>query len=261
MLSGLSLSSDGGMLSVETNAGRQFRLKEPNHIISPSSYLAQADDFFSTTIAQCGIALSHYGNRTSEGTYAYSVSSTTTGSETVSQYSLSVRGTFYSGVSLMGTKSVSSLSSQAPRDIALSPDGSSFFAVCVNRAIVKWNMPTPWVLSSAPTSADTYYPFSGEPFGTLGTTLSIAFSNDGRKMFVMGTEIQRKYSAYGNLIAEYALSSPYNISGAVFTGVTRALDELGNGEVPRGMTFSKDGLTFFVGARLSGKIYEYSMKP
>ena len=82
----------------------------------------------------------------------------------------------------------------------------------------------------------------------MGPT-GMAFSNDGRKMFVVGFR--------GQDINEYTLSTPFDVSTASFAHEFSVAGREGR---PQGMAFSNDGAKMFVVGDASGKrINEYNL--
>ena len=77
----------------------------------------------------------------------------------------------------------------------------------------------------------------------------MAFSNDGAKMFVIGTEKLN--------INEYTLTTPFDVSTATFADVT--FDVLNQNPAPTGMAFSNDGAKMFVVGVTGSTIYEYAL--
>ena len=66
----------------------------------------------------------------------------------------------------------------------------------------------------------------------------MAFSNDGLKMFVVGTD--------GNDISEYTLTTPFDLSTASYAGNGERFSVSGQEGTPTGMAFSNDGAKMFV---------------
>ena len=77
----------------------------------------------------------------------------------------------------------------------------------------------------------------------------MAFSNDGTKMFVIGT--------LGDAINEYTLSTPFDVSTATFANVVFSVS--GQDETPTGMAFSNDGAKMFVVGDDGNDISEYTL--
>ena len=77
----------------------------------------------------------------------------------------------------------------------------------------------------------------------------MAFSNDGTKMFVVGSD--------GEEINEYDLSTPFDVSTASFANVTFSV--LSQDSTPTGMAFSNDGTKMFVVGDAKNYINEYTL--
>jgi DNA-binding beta-propeller fold protein YncE len=76
---------------------------------------------------------------------------------------------------------------------------------------------------------------------------SVALSIDGTKMYVIGTS--------GDDVNEYALSTPYNVASAAFTGVTIASGETG----PSGLAFKPDGSKMYVVGPSLDRVREFTL--
>ena len=76
----------------------------------------------------------------------------------------------------------------------------------------------------------------------------MAFSNDGAKMFVIGSSSDR--------IHEYALSTPFDASTAAFVDATSVRSKE---RIPTGMAFSSDGAKMFVIGNDGEEINEYTL--
>ena len=76
----------------------------------------------------------------------------------------------------------------------------------------------------------------------------MAFSNDGTKMFVVGSR--------GEAVNEYTLSLAFDVSTAVFVGATSVSSQDGD---PAGMTFSNDGAKMFVVGNHGNDVNEYAL--
>ena len=79
--------------------------------------------------------------------------------------------------------------------------------------------------------------------------LGMAFSSDGTKMFVVGND--------GDDVNEYALSTAFDASTAVFVDVTFSVSSQETG--PTGMAFSNDGAKMFVVGNQNDSINEYAL--
>ncbi len=76
----------------------------------------------------------------------------------------------------------------------------------------------------------------------------ITFNNDGTKMFTVDNGTRKVF--------EYTLSTPYNISTAVFVNEFSAS---GQDSKPMNVQFNNDGSKMFIGGRSSKKVHEYSL--
>ncbi len=77
----------------------------------------------------------------------------------------------------------------------------------------------------------------------------ISFNNDGTKMFTIDNGSNKVFS--------YTLSTPYNISTAVF--VNEFSIATGQDSKPMNVQFNNDGSKMFIGGRSSRKVHEYSL--
>ena len=77
----------------------------------------------------------------------------------------------------------------------------------------------------------------------------VAFSNDGTKMFVVGTS--------GDDVNEYALTTAFNVSTATFANVTFSVSA--QDATPTGMVFSNDGTKMFVVGFVGEDVNEYAL--
>ena len=80
------------------------------------------------------------------------------------------------------------------------------------------------------------------------TPRDVTFSNDGKKMFVIGNS--------GDDVNEYTLSEAFNISSAVFVDSFSVSSEDAR---PTGVRFNNDGSKMFIIGRDENKIFEYSL--
>ena len=82
------------------------------------------------------------------------------------------------------------------------------------------------------------------------TPADITFSNDGAKMFMIGRS--------GDAVYEYALSTPFDVSTAVFVDTFSVLEQEPG---PTGMAFSSDGAKMFVVGNSRDAVHEYALSP
>ena len=76
----------------------------------------------------------------------------------------------------------------------------------------------------------------------------ISFNNDGTKMFIINNDTNKVFS--------YTLSTPYNISTAVFVNEFSVASQDGNA---MNVQFNNDGSKMFIGGRANRKVFEYSL--
>ena len=76
----------------------------------------------------------------------------------------------------------------------------------------------------------------------------ISFNNDGKKMFIINNDTNKVFS--------YTLSTPYNISTAVFVNEFSVAGQDGNA---MNVQFNNDGSKMFIGGRANRKVFEYSL--
>ena len=77
---------------------------------------------------------------------------------------------------------------------------------------------------------------------------ALAFSDDGRKLFVLGRT--------GDDVNEYTLASPYCLATKSFVDSFSVQSEDGQ---PHGLVFTDDGLKMFVVGKANDKIFQYSL--
>ena len=76
----------------------------------------------------------------------------------------------------------------------------------------------------------------------------ISFNNDGKKMFIINNDTNKVFS--------YTLSTPYNISTAVFVNEFSVASQDGNA---MNVQFNNDGSKMFIAGRGERKVFEYSL--
>ena len=131
----------------------------------------------------------------------------------------------------------------APTDIAFSNDGTKMFVMgIVGDDVNEYTLSTPFDASTLTfVDATSIRPQENAP-------TDIAFSNDGTKMFVMGT--------VGDDVNEYTLSTPFDASTLTFVDATSISSQDGQ---PRGMAFSNDGTKMFVLGNAGDDVNEYAL--
>ncbi|MGN8225641.1 BspA family leucine-rich repeat surface protein [Gracilimonas sp. BCB1] len=80
--------------------------------------------------------------------------------------------------------------------------------------------------------------------------LSLEFSNDGMKMFVLG---------YDNAVIEYELGVAYDVSTAVYSGIEEEFNLDAEEETTHAFTFNADGTKMYVIGVANDKVVEYNL--
>ena len=136
-----------------------------------------------------------------------------------------------------------SLQEASPTGVAFSADGSKMLVVGLDGDdVYEYTLSTPFDVSTA----EFVHSFDvssqeSEPSG-------VAFSADGSRMFVTGTD--------GDDVNEYALSTPFDVSTA---GFVHSFDVSSQDTNPEGVAFSADGTKMFVAGYTGADINEYTL--
>ena len=132
-----------------------------------------------------------------------------------------------------------------PTGMAFSNDGTRMFVVDNGDDVInEYALDAAFDISTADFTDTTFSVTTEEKF-----PLGMAFSNDGTRMFVVGSR--------GDDVNEYALSVPFDISTANFTDATALIS---SGDIASsGMAFSNDGAKMFVVTYFGDEIYEYAL--
>ena len=115
--------------------------------------------------------------------------------------------------------------------LAFNSDGTKMFVNAANSSdeVVEYTLSTGFDVSTA--SYDSSFVTQSQDTSPQG----LAFSNDGKKMFVAGDT--------GDDINEYTLSTGFDVSTASFVG---SFDVSSQGTTPTGITFNNDGTKMFI---------------
>ena len=135
----------------------------------------------------------------------------------------------------------------SPTGMAFSNDGKKMFVIGDDGGgeINEYTLSTPFDLSTA-SSANVNFSVSLQDINPTG----MAFSNDGKKMFVIG-------NGTGGSINEYTLSDPFDLSTASFANVNFSVSPQDMN--PTGMAFSNDSTTMFVVGLNKSDVNEYTL--
>lgn len=134
-----------------------------------------------------------------------------------------------------------------PRGLFFKPDGTKFYVGGDSR-INEYSMSTPWGIASA-----TYVQYISTLSGQADKVQSVFFNTYGSRMYISGGD---DISANGTDLDEYTLSTPWDISSAVYR---QSLAFAAGRNNVRGVFFRQDGKRFY-GAHFGiGTIDEYSL--
>ena len=230
---GMAFSSDGAKMFVVGIAGddvNEYALSTP--FDASTATFADAFSVSSQENEPTGMAFS------SDGAKMFVIGS---GGDAVNEYALSTP--FDASTAVFVDAFSVSPQETSPHGMAFSSDGAKMFVVgIVGDDVNEYTLSTPFDASTA-VFADA---FSVSPQET--SPQGMAFSSDGSKMFVIG------YG--GDDVSEYALSTPFDASTAVFVDATSVRSEE---MVPTGMAFSSDGAKMFVIGSDGDDVNEYAL--
>jgi sugar lactone lactonase YvrE len=134
-----------------------------------------------------------------------------------------------------------------PYAVYFSPDGLKMFVLGrSNDTVFQYSLTTGFDLTTA-----SYDSVSFSVAGQDGQPESIAFSNDGSKMFVVGN--------LTNSLHQYTLSTGFDLITASYDSVSFSV--AGQDASPTSVAFSNDGSKMFVLGGGAGNVYQYSMSP
>jgi hypothetical protein len=129
------------------------------------------------------------------------------------------------------------------REVFFKPDGTKMYIVGGNQYVYQYTLSTADNVSTA-----TYDSLSKEIGTQEGTPLGLAFSSDGLKMFVVGSNQDKVF--------QYTLSTAWNVSTATYASISFSVSS--QQTTPRGLVFSSDGTKMYVGGNNPVTIFQYS---
>jgi hypothetical protein len=109
-------------------------------------------------------------------------------------------------------------------------------------SVYQYTLSVPWDITSG-VSADKSFDFATEELTPTG----IAFNPSGTKMYMVGTT--------DDLVEQYSLSTPWDVSTAVVDAVT--LDVSNEDTAPQSLTFGSNGLRLYVVGDTNDSVFEY----
>ncbi len=242
---GLAFSSDGSKMFVVGSGGDavvEYSLST-NFDVSTAIYAGTAEEFSveAQESSPRGLAFS------SDGSKMFVVGSS---DDAVVEYSLStdfdVSTATYAGVAeefFVGAQESS------PRGLAFNNDGSKMFVIgASDNAVIEYDLSVNFDISTAT------YAGASEEFSVNAqesTPQGLAFSSDGSKMFVVGSN--------GDAVVEYSLSTNFDISTATYAGAAEEFFVGAQESTPRGLAFSNDGTRLFVIGNDDDAVVEYTL--
>lgn len=130
-----------------------------------------------------------------------------------------------------------------PRDVQFKTDGTKMYILGgVSNSVYEYSLSKAW----SPTSASFVQSFSVA--GEETAVSAMFFRPDGTKMYVIGST--------GQDVNEYTLSSPWDVSSAVFVQLFSIASEE---SVPQGLFFRDDGLKMYVAGSTGDDVNEYTL--
>ena len=156
-----------------------------------------------------------------------------------------IDGTFDASTAVHVRTTSVAFNSTTPKDVAFSNDGTRMFVLEDGHptdAIYEYALSTPFDASTLSFVGETSVSnLEDSPTG-------MAFSNDGSKMFVIGSA--------GDDVNEYTLSTAFDTSTLRFVNSTSVSDQE---SAPTGMAFSNDGSKMFVIGGFGDDVNEYTL--
>ena len=132
---------------------------------------------------------------------------------------------------------------ELPTGITFSNDGTKMFITGTQKdRVYEYALSTPFNVTTSTFINSSYIGLQDN------TPTGIAFSNDGSKMFIMGTENSRVY--------EYTLPVPFNV---VTSALIDSLNVTSQDNTPTGIAFSNDGSKMFITGDQNNRVYEYAL--
>ncbi len=175
-----------------------------------------------------------------DGTKMYVVNDSTNNME---QYSLStawdVSTASFDNISLnFGSQDT------GPHDAVFNNDGTKVYMVgLATDAIYQYSLSTPYIIAGSYDSVS--FSISGQDTAPRG----IAISNDGTKLFVVGST--------SDTIYQYSLSTAYDLSTASYNSVSFSVAS--QDVTPWSIAFNGDGTKMFISGAVNSTVFQYSL--
>lgn len=234
--SGIAFSADGmkmfvvGFTGLEVN---QYSLVKPFDVNSGVSNDGTPLNISSEESFPTGIAFSNDGSKMF-----------ITGHENeVNQYALSTAFDITSGVTHNSTVLDVSSNMTTPKDMVLSDDGLKLFLIS-ETTVFQFTLNTAFDVTAGATFNSSYRVSSQD------TRMNgIAFSGDGSKLFLAGTNSDR--------IFQYSLITPFDIAGGV--SYDELFQPISQDNLPNGLSFNTKGDQLLVVGRNDAEINQYQL--
>jgi len=159
-----------------------------------------------------------------------------------------VEGAVYYDIASGSYDSVSfSVTSQDtnPQSISFNNDGSKLFMIGgANDTIYQYSLPTPFILTGM-----SYDSVSSSVASQDTSPRSIAFNNDGTKLFMLGDT--------SDTIYQYSLPTPFILTGMSYDSVSFSVTSQDTN--PYSIVFNNDGTKLFMVGIANDTIYQYSL--
>jgi sugar lactone lactonase YvrE len=170
--------------------------------------------------------------------------------DSVYQYKLSTEFDVSTAIYMNKSISIANTSNAGPgdkdpREVQFHPEGHTMYVVGIERKVVdQYSLSTAWDVSTA------IYASKSKNVSAQDTNpQSLAFSDDGSKMYILGSTNDR--------IFQYTLSSPWDVSTATYA--SKFLSVASQENSPLAMTFSSDGKKVLVVGSTNDTVYQYTL--
>ena len=137
-----------------------------------------------------------------------------------------------------------------PTALAFNDNGTKMYVLGYDDDIEQFTLSTAFDVSTA-----TYLGNNNalDIYSQESSPTSLAFNNDGTKMFVLGSS--------GDDINEYDLASPsFDVMTATYLGAGENFDVSNEDGKPTSLTFNNDGSKMYVLGELNDEVYEYNLQ-
>ncbi len=152
----------------------------------------------------------------------------------------------------VGSYPASTTGNHGAMQVVFNNDGTKMFIADHNRHIIEWTLTTPYDIDTASTTFN-----AGQKFDTGGQEkrpTSVAFNNDGTKMYVAGNE---KSDANPGEVNEYTLDTPFVITSGVTHINTEDLSS--DHSYIDGIVFNYDGTKMYTTDSVDNVINQYKL--